>query len=75
MEGCSKSHFLQIRDEIEKRTLGPLILERFLEPKSSQDPKKVVSKSFYKFLQFLISFFIDFDSILDPPGDPKIRYF
>ena len=46
LEGCSKSHFSYIRNEVEKVVLRPLILERFLEPKSSQDPEKVVSKSF-----------------------------
>ena len=45
MEGHLKSHFSHIRKEVEKTTPGPLILERFLEPKSSQDREKVVPKS------------------------------
>ena len=45
LEGCSKSHFSYIRHEVEKVTLQPLISERFLEPKSSPNREKVVSKS------------------------------
>ena len=45
LEGCSKSHFSYIRNEVEKVTLRPFILERFLKPKSSQYQKQVVSKS------------------------------
>ena len=56
-------------------TLGDLILERFLEPKLAQDHEKVVSKSFQKSTRFFIRFFIDFGSILDPPGDLRISYF
>ena len=63
LEGCSKSHFSQIRDEIEKMTLGPLILERFLEPKSSQDPKKSFrnrSKNSFNFWQVFLSILAPF---------------
>ena len=41
----SKSHFSHIRNEVEKATLKPLILERFWEPKSSQYREKVVLNS------------------------------
>ena len=44
LEGCSKSHFSYILDFVEKVTLRPLILERFLEPKSIQDREKTISK-------------------------------
>ena len=40
LEGCSKSHFSYIRTEVEKVTLRPVIWERFLELKSTQDRKK-----------------------------------
>ena len=56
-------------------TLRPLILKRFLEPKSTQDREKVLSKSLQKSCRFLIRFFVDFGSILDPTGHPKIDYF
>ena len=56
-------------------TPRPLILERFLEPKSTQDRKKRNSKSLQKSTRFLIRFFIDFGSILDPTGSPKIKHF
>ena len=56
-EGCSKSHFSHIRNEVEKVTLGPSILERFLDPKSTQDREKVFSKSLQKSSLFFISFF------------------
>ncbi len=56
-------------------TLRPLILERFLEPKSTQDREKVLSKSLQKSSRFFIRFLIDFGSILDPTGHPKIEYF
>ena len=39
-EGCSKSHFSHSRNEVEKVTPRHLFLERFLEPKSTQDRKK-----------------------------------
>ena len=45
MEGRLKSHFSHIRNEVEKTSLKPLILERFWEPKSSQNQEKVVPKS------------------------------
>ena len=75
MEGCSKSHFPYIRYKVEKVTLRPFILERFLDSKSTQDPEKELSKSLQKSRRFLIRFFIDFGSILDPTGHPKIVYF
>ena len=56
-------------------TLRHLILEWFLDPKSSKNREKVVSKSLQKSSRFLIRFFIDFGSILDPTGHPKIEYF
>ena len=74
-EGCSKSHFSHIRNKVEKVILRPLILERFLEPKSTQDREKVLSESLQKSSRFYIRFFIDFGSILDPTGHPKIEYF
>ena len=75
MEGCSESHFSHICNEVEKPTLRDFILERFLEPKSSQDREKVVSKSLQKSTRFFIWFFTTLGSILDPTGDPKILYF
>jgi len=75
MEGCSKSHFSYTRNEVEKVTPRHLILERFLEPKSTQDRKKWHSKSLQKSTRFLIRFFIDFGSILDPTGRPKVQHF
>ena len=74
-EGCSKSHFSHIRNEVEKVTPRPLILERFLEPKSTQDRKKGHSKSLQKSSRILMRFLIDFCSILDPTGSPKIKHF
>ena len=74
-EGCSKSHFSHIRNKVEKVSLRPLILERFLEPKSTQDREKVLSKSLQKSTRFFIRCLIDFGSILDPTGHPKIEYF
>ena len=74
-EGCSKSHFSHIRNKVEKVPLRHLILERFLEPKSTQDREKVLSKSLQNSSRFLIRFFIDFGSILDPTGPPKIDDF
>ena len=71
----SKSHFSHIRNEVEKVTLRPIILERFLDPNSTQDREKVVSKSLQKSLRFLIRFFIDFGSILDPPGPQNSTFF
>ena len=56
-------------------TPRPLILESFLEPKSTQDRKKRKSKSLQKSIRFLIRFFINFGSILDPTGSPKIKHF
>ena len=56
-------------------TLRHLILERFLEPKSTQDREKVFLKSLQKSSQLLISFLVDLGSILDPTGHPKIEYF
>ena len=63
MEGCSKSCFSHMRTKVENMILRPLILERVLEPKLTQDREKVISKSFRKsiqsfiiFLQFLILF-------------------
>ena len=74
-EGCSKSHFSHIRNKVEKVTLRPLILERFLDSKSCQDQEKVVSKSIQKSGRFSIRFFIDLGSIWEPTGHPKIAYF
>lgn len=71
----SKSRFSHIRNEVEKATLNPLILERFWEPKSSQYREKVVLNSIWKIIYILIRFCIDFWSILDLLGDPKIVYF
>ena len=45
MEGLSKSYFSHIRNEVEKTSLKPFILERFWELKSSQNQENVVSKS------------------------------
>ena len=73
-EGCSKSHFSHIRNKVEKVTLRPLILERFLDSKSCQDQEKVVSKSIQKSGRFSIRFFIDLGSIWEPTGHPKIEY-
>ena len=56
-------------------TPRPLILESFLEPKSTQDRKKRNSKSLQKSIRFLTRFFIHFGSILDPTGSPKIEHF
>ena len=56
-------------------TPRPFILEKFLEPKSTQYRKKRNSKSLQKSTRFLIRFFIDFGSILDPTGSPKIKHF
>ena len=75
LEGCSKSHFSYIRNFVEKVTLRPLILERFLEPKSIQDREKTISKSQQKSKQIFIRFFIDLGSILDPIGHPEIDDF
>ena len=52
MEGCSKSHFSHIRNEVEKVTLRPLILERFLEPKSTQYREKTIPTSLQKSSRF-----------------------
>ena len=75
LEGCSKSHFSYIRNFVEKVTLRPLILERFLDPKSIQDREKTISKSQQKSKQIFIRFFIDLGSILDPIGHPEIDDF
>ena len=75
MEGRSKSHFSHIRNKVEKVNLRPFILERFLQPKSTQDREKVLSKSLQKSCRFLIRFLIDFGSILDPTGHLKIQDF
>jgi hypothetical protein len=75
LEGCSKSHFSHIRNQVEKVTLRPLILKSFLDPKSTQHQEKVVPKSLQKSSRFLIRFFIDFGSILDPTGHLKIQDF
>ena len=75
MEGCLKSHFSHICNEVEKTTLGDLIMERFLELKSSQDREKVVWKMLQKSTRFFIRFLNDLGSILDPTGDLKILYF
>ena len=53
-------------------SLRPLILERFLDPKSTQDREKMLSKSLHKSGRFLISFLFDVGSILDPLGHLKI---
>ena len=71
-KGCSKSHFSHIATRSKK---WPHILERFLDPKSTQDREKVISKSLQKSSRFLIRFVFDFGSILDPTGHPKIKYF
>ena len=71
-EGCSKSQFSHIRNKVEKVALKPLILQRCLDPKSTQDREKVVSKSLQKSSRFSIRLFIDFGSILRGPGPPKI---
>ena len=75
MEGPSKTDFSHFRHDVEKVTLRPLILERFLPPKSSQEREKVVSKSWQKNIQFSDSFFIDFCSMLGSLGHPKILDF
>jgi hypothetical protein len=69
IEGCSKSHFSHVRNEVGKTILKPPILERFLERISVQDWKKIVSKSLSEIIWFLIRFLINFGSILDPLGD------
>ena len=46
-----------------------------MEPKSTQDREKVLSKSLQKSSRCFIRFFTDFGSILDPKGHPKIEYF
>ena len=74
-ECCSKSHFSHIRNKVEKVTLRPRILERFLDSKSCQDQEKVVSKSIQKSGRFSIRFFIDLSSIWEPTGHLKINYF
>ena len=74
-EGCSKSHFSHIRNKVEKVTLRPLILERFLDPKSTQDREKVVPKSLQKSSRFLIRPLTDPGPILDPTGRLKIQDF
>ena len=74
-EGRSKSHFSHIRNKVEEVLLRPLIWERFLEPKSIQYQEKVPSKSLQKSSQFFIWFLIDFGSIFDPTGHPKIDFF
>ena len=74
-EGCLKSHFSLIRNKVEKVTLRLLMLERFLELKSTQDRENMVSKSLQNSSRFLISFFIDVGSVLDATGHPKIEYF
>ena len=75
MEGRSKTDFSHFRHDVEKVTLRPLILERFLPPKSSQEREKVVSKSCQKNVKFPGRFFIDFCSMLGSLGDPKILDF
>ena len=70
-EGCSKSHFSHIRNKVEKVSLRPLILESFLDPKSTQDREKVVPKSLQKSNRFLI----DFGFIWDPTGHLRIQDF
>ena len=56
-------------------TLRPRILERFLEPKSTQDRKKGHSKSLQNSNRILMRFLIDFGSILYPTGSRKIKHF
>ena len=74
MEGCSKSHFSHICKEVEQMILRPLILDRFLDPKSTQDREKVVSKSLRKSTRFFITFCTNFGIIWDPWSHPKILY-
>ena len=75
MEGCSKSHFSHICKEVEQMILRPLILDRFLDPKSTQDREKVVSKSLRKSTRFFITFCTNLGTIWDPWSHPKILYF
>ena len=58
-----------------KTSLELFILERFSEPKSTPDREKLASKSSSKVFHFLIRFYIDFVSNLDPQTEPKIVYF
>ena len=74
-EGRSKSYFSHIRKKVEEVLLRPLILERFLEPKSTPYREKVLSKSLQKSSQFFIWFLIGSGSIFDPTGHPKIEDF
>ena len=73
MEDYSKSHFSHICNEVEQMILRPIILERFLDPKSTQDREKVVSKSLRKSTRFLITFCTNFGIIWDPWSHQKIR--
>jgi len=69
MEGYSKSHFSYICNEVDITTLRPPILERFLDPESSQNRYTTTSKSWSKIVWFSITLFNNFGSILDPLGD------
>ena len=75
MEDCSKSHFSHICKEVEQMIPRPLILDRFVDPKSTQDREKVVSKSLRKSTWFFITFCINFGIIWDPWNHLKILYF
>ena len=70
IEGYSKSHFSRILNEPEKTALRPPILERFLEPNSTQNRQTTIWKSWSKIVWISITVFINFGSILDPLGDP-----
>ena len=63
MEDWSKSDFSHIRNKVEKVTLRPPVLERFLDLKSPLDREKVVSKSLQKITWFLIRFCSDVRSL------------
>ena len=74
-EGRSKSHFSHIHDKVKKSDPETLILERFLERKSTQNQKNglgIDTKIKSIFDQF---FYTHFGSILDPTGHPKIYHF
>ena len=56
-------------------TPRPLILKRFLKPKSIQDQTKRALEIVTKIKSNFIEILIDFGSILDPTGSPKIEHF
>ena len=75
MEGCSKSHFSHICKEVEQMILRPLILDRFLDPKSAQDREKVVSKSLRKSTQNFMTFLQNSGTIWVPRSHLEILRF